>query len=925
MNKEFVKIVFGRDIFPQKKKLASVPRQDRTGCEYCPRDGVPGINKVMGTVDSSKEIMVWAQSPGPDENNERRELCGRSGQWWWKEMSRVGLKRADCTIQNVMRCLAADYEDGRWAMRDPSNEELQCCSVYTRRAIEKQNARIWIVLGKIAEERLFGKRGKNPEKVFWRGDTRVFILDHPAYFLRGAPREKLEKFRLMLRIIAREFRKPSDGRFGILKRQDYRAIVTKEQAIGAGKEILNYAKDGNRISWDVEDDVIDGRRLMLCAGACPKPGLSYVFLMDHPQNTAPDVDRQAVKAVVKKLLCHPHLKVMMHGNHDVDAALELLGVAVQGYDYDVQYADYFCDSVYHTYSLSSIVSRRLPEFAGYKGIAQTAVPSGLTVEEGREIGEFHVSRMPISDMVLYNGGDCDVTKRIELCIGDTVPLQLLRVYKDAAFILAEMENNPPLVDREQINRVKPIWSGYKQSQVEELRVISGDPCFNPNTPKDVAALLFDKLRLEQINGRSTEKECLQLLSKNNVPAVNAMLEYRRLKSELERIDAMERSADAHGDCAKTIWWLTGTRTGRLSSGGGKRKDARKLVNLQNMAHNDHIRNIIISDKNWREFDRDARHSVDNAIRKWWNKVEWIVSVDFSQQELRVLAQVSGDENMIKAFQSGKDIHAEQGRQWSGWDYQMLVDDDKKRKIIKGFHFGIVYGLTPDGLVQDLLANGVNPEEMVDQAKLKGTSDPERRYFVALELFREFIHKCYREYFKRFPRVRAYMDSQPTFAEEHGYVENLFKFRTPISTEGRSDRNVSWRNQSMNSGIQGGAHQILLCVMAIMKRERKKYDILRPRMEIHDALDMWGCMAEVDCVVRLSKDLMEKRVLEMTTKEFGIKWRVPLQADAKIGLRFGAMVKYTGDWPGMVSSVVKKHEKQEDEMRGMELGEIPVKV
>ncbi|MDP2735981.1 MAG: uracil-DNA glycosylase family protein, partial [bacterium] len=319
--------------------------------------------------------MIWAQNPGPDENKQKRELVGRSGRWWWTELfHQAGIRREDCAIQNVIRCASMDLEDGRWIMRAPTKEERRCCSIYTKDAIAKQRARIWVVLGQIAEEELFGKsRGKNPPDVFWRDDIRIFILDHPAYFLRGAPRERLEQFREKLKMIGEEFRNPSGGRFGILDRQDYRAIFTGKDALKAAKEILGYAKRGQRIAWDVEDDVIcspikdhpgdfyDPHRVMLCVGASPKPGLSYVFVMDHPENKASEKDKSKVKQVVRILLEHDHEKVMQHGTYDVRSAKELLDAEVKGYSFDVQYGSYFDDPTRHTYGLASLVERMLPD------------------------------------------------------------------------------------------------------------------------------------------------------------------------------------------------------------------------------------------------------------------------------------------------------------------------------------------------------------------------------------------------------------------------------------------------------------------------------------------------------------------------------------------------------------------------------------
>jgi len=125
---------------PAKKRMS--PKE--VGCEFCPLNKIPGIHKVMGEVHG-REVFIWGMAPGPNENDEREQFVGKSGKLLWQELKRVGITRDMCDIQNVVRCFPADRGEDSFPalrMRDPTKEEIHCCSVYTKRAIERSQAKV---------------------------------------------------------------------------------------------------------------------------------------------------------------------------------------------------------------------------------------------------------------------------------------------------------------------------------------------------------------------------------------------------------------------------------------------------------------------------------------------------------------------------------------------------------------------------------------------------------------------------------------------------------------------------------------------------------------------------------------------------------------------------------------------------------------
>jgi uracil-DNA glycosylase family 4 len=192
------------------------PEERPKGCEYCLLNGVSGIRKIIGTVEG-KDIFVWAQSPGWDENRENRELVGRCGKFLWKELKQVGITRERCDIQNVVRCLPADQVESvrrPLKMRDPNKEERRCCSLYTIQAIEKQKAKLHLVFGKIAQKELLDTEYKKDKKVFWSEKLNGYVvcLAHPGYFVRGCGGDKVRKLGEFRELLEDGIRRSSDVR-----------------------------------------------------------------------------------------------------------------------------------------------------------------------------------------------------------------------------------------------------------------------------------------------------------------------------------------------------------------------------------------------------------------------------------------------------------------------------------------------------------------------------------------------------------------------------------------------------------------------------------------------------------------------------------------------------------------------------------------
>lgn len=861
-------------ITPGKKPA---PAMHRRGCAFCPRNGADGIRKIKGHV-RGKKLFTWAQSPGPTENEVGKELVGKAGKWFWKEMEAVGLTRDDCDIQNMVRCYPADEVHGRLVMRDPTKEEIFCCSLYTDQAIVKSRAKVHIVLGQIAAKQLFGKSFKRDSMVFWSDklNGRVVVLDHPSYLMRAyVPEHRRKQFRYGLKAVVRMLAEPA-GRFGFLRAKNYEGVTTVKHARDMKRQILAAAAKGERIAADIEEGWVNGEWKALCYGFAFKKNHAWTVALDHPLVDVKQRVRRKLKRIVRSILSNPNVKkVCHHGSHDQPESEKLLGGRFRSYDFDTNYSEYFKWPGRRSYALAEITKVRFPEFSGYKEVIMPeAAPEGWTYQKASKAGKLNFAKIPWKKLVLYNGADCDLTKRIEKSTQD-VALPLLKVYQDAAFTLDWMEKNGPYFDYKQCEALAKIYPFRIKKKAQQLQVLAGDPHFKPGSPQDVARIIYDVLDLEPINkgNRSTAKNILELLSTQH-PLPKLQIEYRKdVKLDSTYRKGFKKCADEHKGRLFTKWWLTGTKTGRISSGGSKDGEEITTVNLQNIHGDPQVQNMLVSDRQWRDIYNKWKEDGEydpKWYREFWDRQIYL-ALDYSQNELRFFAQSSGDEALIEQFNQDEDIHCLVGNEITGWSVEVIAKDKQKRKLIKNFHFGLLYGLTEDGMLNYLKVNGIKSSKSE-------------------------VHDMMTRYFKKYKRVKEFIRAKHEEARRFGYVTNILGFKCPIHVPEDEDERTGgafWANQAVNTPIQGGAHQLLLMALASLKRKRKTYALIRtPNMEIHDSIVCSVALRDLREATKQAVYLLEQEVLNVLRNDFGLKWKIPLKAEPKVGFRFGVTVDYT---------------------------------
>jgi uracil-DNA glycosylase family 4 len=901
---------------------------NKLGCTNCPLNEVRGIHKILGKVRGRK-IFIWAQSPGPQENKKRRELIGPSGEFLWYELEKVHITRDMCDIQNTVRCMPADINPNIYPslrMRPPTKEEIKCCSIYNTQALDKCKARLHLVFGNIAGQAILGRELQKEKRVFYSDKLKSWVvyLDHPAYFIRmgysagseNPPNQALLRFRRDLQHAYKLFKNPSTDRFQFLKDQNYIGITTRKEAYKAYRRLKRDAAKGIRLVADMEEGRInkhgepddDGKTVALCCGFASRPGTSYTFALSHPDTKISGRCRILNKKLVRRLLRDRNASQSFHyGAYDTDAIKRLLYEDVRGFDYDTLIGEFFRDPNARAYGLAAIADRRYPDFMGYKDIRY---PEAFTYDyskkvEGKKlsvsqkvdaadkIGKMNLARLPWKKMVLYNGADCHLEKLVEQDTVKYVNMPLMGVYVDSGQILYRMQNDTncrPRFDYDWYDRIIPLMTGRIKKYKKQVRKLVGGKYimfpkkkkvdgkelfvkvktkFNPGSPGQIYWLLYEKLKYNQIaEHNDTRAGTIRLLAIKH-PKLACIYQLREAEKSLSMVESYANCANLNEGSLRTIWKQTGTRTGRISSGKTKERSDDHVINFQNV-HGDHlIKCLFVPTTSWRKvYDYWLKRG--DFTGKTWKKfrdIKVFMGLDFSQNELRQLAEESGDKNLIKMFSSGADPHVEVGHEITGWPKEEIAKNDRVRKLVKNIQFGLVYGLQGEGLFRFVTQFGV-------KTTLKE------------------VMKFHAKYHHRFPGVKKLQDYYRNMADKHGYVVNVFGFKRKLTNIGNDEGEGQYfGNIAINSPIQGSAHQLLLMAIAALHRKKEKYKLLKnPWSEAHDSLFFTVKLKNLlkSCIV--GQELMTKEPVEIVEKEFKLKKRVPLKAKPKAGFRYGVMIE-----------------------------------
>lgn len=909
------------------KEQARVIDGIKTGCEACDLNVMPGLHKFTHAQTEGKP-MLWFRAPTRHESDLRQPMRSNAAQALGKFLREWGLKPNDFEVRYAVKCApCVNTVKGVLFREAPQDRHYIHCLSHSHNLVQlnqKKRAGVEttsIVFGGQAAQQIYEREFKSDTPIFWSGqyNCKVFVLEHPTPALVEGATADAERWRA--RLDAALFSVCNPGRYALLDVLDIRQIHTLAEF---KRLIADIAASGETVTIDIEDD---GQGTLLCVGFCYDPAFATVLVWDHPKNPQPPTDKLR-EALVAFLADPRYKKVFQFGSYDA-VEFEERGWRVGGYVYDTFYGSYLSASYLRKHGLEAIAQRNFPTFADYKSVVAEYYEKDETGENAAaDRGAAGLARCPLLTLIKYNGADTILTKLEEMRTRGAIHPELMAVYIGAGKTLRKMESNGPLLDATHQEIVKRVANKRLREVEERLRAITANPNFNPGSPQQVLYYLHEVFHLpklsdfdedfatqdgEEDEGTTEENALVRIYQETGHEFPKLILERRKYESyETKYAGAYKSSADHWDGEVRTKYHLAGAASGRLRSGGGKRKkDAKvKFVNLQNITRTPFIKNLLCSDPNWREVLRWLKpvlHWMRGAAppvstdkgAEWpaWKKANFAELVrragkipdyvlnltvfctfDLSQAELRVLALFSRDPELIKMFIDGRDVHCLVGVALGLGSYEDIKANKELRTNIKALNFGLVYGLEAKGLYWYMKGLGAT-------ASMEEVADMRAKFFA------------------RFRGVARLIEYRHQQWRRDGFIDTPYHFRRWMGPEYEPGRKTNWDNISMNSPIQGTAHMLMLIALHVLAIQPKTYERLSGvSMEVHDALIFKTPVRYLEETYNKAQDLLENQTVRYTKDRFKYNIDVPIVAEGGIGFRYGVELE-TPDFSGGLAGVL----------------------
>lgn len=493
------------------------------------------------------------------------------------------------------------------------------------------------------------------------------------------------------------------------------------------------------------------------------------------------------------------LKIGQNIKYDMQMFLKH-GIEIKAYD-DTMLLSYVLDGSSHSHSMDELSKMYLDH---------TPIPYKEVAGTGKS--QISFAEVPLDKATDYAAEDADITLRLWHILKPRLTAEnMVSVYENIERplvpVIAQMELNGIKVDPQILKEMSTRFGKRLIELEKEIHKLAGHE-FNVASPKQLGTVLFDEMGLEggkktKTGDWSTSADVLEQLAANGNELVDKVLEHRQLsKLKSTYTDSLQNEINPETGCVHTSFHMAGTSTGRLSSSD---------PNLQN---------IPIRTQEGREI-RTAFIAEEGHT---------LLSVDYSQIELRLAAEIADIIKLKKAFLSGEDIHAATASEV--FDVPMKDMTPDIRRKAKAINFGIIYGISAWGLARQL---GIEPAEASQYIKA---------------------------YFARFPELADYMEAKKAEARENGYVKTLFGRK--CYTGSIHDKNAARRNfaerAAINAPLQGTAADIMKLAMNDIPAALKEAGLnAKLLLQVHDELILEVPNSEIDKTDKLVREVMENIV------------------------------------------------------------------
>ncbi len=502
--------------------------------------------------------------------------------------------------------------------------------------------------------------------------------------------------------------------------------------------------------------------------------------------------------------------------HNLKFDLEIVrryGIELKGIHFDTMIASYLLNPSFRQHNLNYLALEHLDH---------KMIPISDLIGTGKKQKSF--AEVPVKDACIYSCEDVDFTLRLKEIFAPKLSLlSLEKLFFEVELplieVLAEMEMTGVSIDTLHLKKMSQKLSKRLDDLTQQIYDLAGKE-FNINSTQQLSKVLFEDLKLtpvrktEKKTAQSTDIGVLEILAKEH-PLPKILLDYRQLsKLKSTYIDALPALVNKRTGRIHTSFNQTVTATGRLSSSD---------PNIQNIP---------------------IRTDLGKQIRKAIipkNSDFLILSADYSQVELRILAHFSQDKTLMDAFKRGEDIHNRTASEVFGVALDKVTEEE--RGIAKTTNFSIIYGVSAYGLSQ---STGLTPQEAA--------------MFIDI-------------YFKRYPKVKSYIDEMIELARKQGFVTTLLgrrRYIPEINSANRQKREFAERT-AINTPIQGTAADLIKVVMIdIAKKIKSKKS--KMILQVHDELVFEVSKEELDEVKEMVRDRMENTI--------GLD--VPIKVDINVG-------------------------------------------
>ena len=556
--------------------------------------------------------------------------------------------------------------------------------------------------------------------------------------------------------------------------REYETVLTRE----ALQRWIERLREAEIVALDTETDSLDPMRAQIVGVSfAVKPGEAAYIPLAHTYPGAPDqLPRDEVLAALKPWLEDElALKLGQHIKYDTHVLLNH-GITLRGYVHDTLLESYVLEA-HKPHSLESLGERHL----GRKGLSYEDVC-------GKGANQIPFAQVDLHKAAEYSGEDSEMTLHVHQTLwpqieaADGLRFVYEKIEMPTGVVLARIERNGVLIDAALLAQQSRELAERMVALEQEAYGLAGQP-FNLGSPKQIGDILFSKLGLpvlkKTLSGApSTDEEVLEKLAEN-FPLPAKILEHRGL-SKLK------------GTYTDKLPLMVNPTTGRVHT-----TYAQAVAVTGRLASNDpNLQNIPIRTPEGRRV-REAFIAPPGHV---------ILSADYSQIELRIMAHISGDAGLTRAFSEGIDVH----RATASEVFGAGVDDvtNEQRRYAKVINFGLIYGMSAFGLASNLGIERAAATAYIDR------------------------------YFQRYPGVKRYMDETRSSAKARGYVETMFgrRIALPEINGGNGPRRSAAERQAINAPMQGTAADLIkLAMIAVQDALDREGRATKMIMQVHDEL------------------------------------------------------------------------------------------